>query len=84
MDKKTLITTAGTAVVTLLVTAIVGSFLGVFDRGQQALTEDQIKAVLEETQVTVIDGQTKTYGEALSLMNERQVRMDATLQALIE
>jgi len=84
VDKKTLITTIASVTVTLLVTAIVGSLLGVFQRGSDALTEDQIKAVLKETQVTVIDGETKTYGEALSLINEEQVRMKATLEALIE
>lgn len=77
MDKKTIIAVAGSAIVTLLVTTIIGSLLGVFARGSDALTEDKIKAVLEETMVTTINGETKTYGEALSLINSKQITLEA-------
>lgn len=80
MDRKQLIS----IVATFLVTAVLATLLSTYQRGSQALTEDQIKDVLAETQVTVINGETKTYGEALSIINDEQVRMKATIEAFIE
>lgn len=84
MDKKTIIATAGGALVTLIIGAVFASLMGTFERGSDALTEDSIKKVLEETLVTTINGETKTYGEALSIINEKQIVMEQALIALTE
>jgi len=81
MDKKTLIAVAASAVVTLLATTTVGWVLGVFQRGSTALTEDQIKAVMEDVMV-LDDGD--SYGKALSEIRTEQAVMKSTLEALIE
>ena len=88
-DQKTIISGITGAAIAAIVGLTVATFAGVFQRGSDALTEDQIKAVLKETLVTTINGETKTYGEALSLINGQvivvQTRMDGmelALQAL--
>lgn len=73
MDKKTLIATAAATVVTLLVTMLVGWIAGVFDRGQTALTEDQIEAVLERVLVT---DSGKTYAATLAEVNGTLIAID--------
>ena len=79
---NTVITSAVSIVGTLVLGAIVGSFIGVFERGSDALTEDQIKKVLKETLVTVIDGETKTYGEALSGISTKLTIAETRLTAM--
>jgi len=84
MDKKTLIATAAGALVTLAVGAAFGWFTGVFERGTDALTEDQIRKVLVEENVAIINGETMTYGEALSKISTEQAVMKQALVALSE
>ena len=84
MDKKTIISAILGAVITGIVMIALASFAGVFQAGSNALTEAQIKAVLKETLVTTISGEEKSYGEALSLINERQIVMEQALIALTE
>lgn len=79
MDKKTLIAVAAGAVVTLLVTTIIGSLLGVFARGSEALTEDQIKAVIKETLVTADN---RSYGEVLVDLNNRSIVMETKMESM--
>lgn len=74
MDRKTIITVASSAAITLLATTVVGSFIGVFERGSDALTEDQIKAVLEEVLVT---DEQKTYAQTLAEINLRLASIEA-------
>jgi len=74
MDKKTIIAVAGSAVVTLLATTVVGSFIGVFERGSAALTEDQIKAVITEVMIT---DEEKTYAQTLVEINTRLTMIEA-------
>jgi hypothetical protein len=73
-------------IVGALATSIVGLAVawgaGVFKAGTNALTEDQIKSVLQETLVTTINGETKTYGEALSLLSTNQTIMKTKLGSM--
>lgn len=73
MDKKTIIATAAATVVTLLVTMIVGWIAGVFERGSDALTEDQIEAVIKKVLVT---DSGKTYAATLSEVNGTLISID--------
>ena len=84
MDKKTIISAILGAIITGIVMIALASFAGVFQAGSDALTEAQIKVVLKETLVTTINGETKTFSEALSLINERQIKMEQALIALTE
>lgn len=73
MDKKTLIATASATVVTLVVTMLVGYVAGVFERGSDALTEDQIEAVIKKVLVT---DSGKTYAATLSEVNGTLISID--------
>jgi len=84
MDQKTIITTGVAAAVTLIVTLVVGSVAGVFARGTEALTEDQIKDVLKDVMVADFNGETLTYGQALSKIDSRLTSMEAALTVLTE
>ncbi len=48
MDKKAILAAATGVLVTLLVTGVLSWIFGVFEAGSDALTEKQIKAVMEE------------------------------------
>ena len=74
MDKKTITAVAASAAVTLLATTVVGSFIGVFERGSDALTEDMIKNVLEEVLVT---DEGMTYAQTLASINTRLTTIEA-------
>lgn len=74
MDKKTITAVAGSAAVTLLVSAFLGYFIGVFERGTDALTNDQIKAVVKEALIT---DEEKTYAQTLVEINNRLTTMEA-------
>jgi len=80
MDKKTIIP----IVVTFAVTAFLGYLLTTFQAGSKALTAGQIREVLKEENVAIINGQTMTYGEALNSIATEQAVQRATLEALIE
>ncbi len=79
MDNKTLIAVGASAIVTLLVTTIIGSLFGVFARGSEALTEDQIRAVLEEVMVT---DNGDTYGQVLVSVNNRLLVVETKLTSM--
>lgn len=78
MDRKTLIS----IVVTFILTAILATVLSTYQRGSDALTEDKITGILKKTQVTIIGGEEKTYGEAFSIINEEQIKQREALEAL--
>lgn len=80
MDKKAIIA----VVVTFAVTAFMGYLLATFQAGSDALTKDQIREVLQDENVAIIDGETMTYGEALNKIATEQAVQRATLEALVE
>jgi FlaG/FlaF family flagellin (archaellin) len=84
VDKKTLLAAFVGAIVTGFAGVVLAWVFGVFSAGSDALSEAQIKKVLQETQTTVINGETKSYGEALSIISTNQAVMKATLEALTE
>lgn len=55
-----------TAVITAVVLGVLGFFMGIFEKGAEAISEDQIEAVLKKVLVTD-DG--ATYGAALSALS---------------
>ena len=77
MDKKTITAVAGGAAVTLLVSAFLGYFIGVFERGSDALNEDQIKAVVKEVLIT---DEEKTYAQTLVEINLRLMAIETSLE----
>ncbi len=72
------------AALTFAVTALGGYLLTTFEAGSDALTEEQIRKVLKEENVAIIDGQTMTYGEALNKIATEQAVQRQALSALIE
>ncbi len=79
MNKESVIYSGISIVATLVLTAVVGSFMGVFARGTEALTEDQIKKVLTET--LVLDSG-DTYGMALTDINGHLLVIDQRLNTM--
>ena len=63
MDKNAIAGNVVTAIITAAALGILGFIFGVFEKGADAITTDQIQTVLEETLV-LDDG--RTYGKALS------------------
>jgi len=78
-DKKTIIAVAGSAVVTLLATSVVAYFIGVFERGSEALTDDQIKKVIKEVMIT---DEEKTYAQTLVEINNRLTVIETNTVAM--
>lgn len=74
MDRKTITAIAASAAITLLATTVVASFIGVFERGSDALTEDTIKEVLKEVLMT---DEGKTYAQTLVAINTRLTTIEA-------
>jgi hypothetical protein len=79
VDNKAIIASGVTLVATLLLTALVGSFVGVFERGSDALSEDQIKKVLKDALVT---DSGDTYGAALVNINNKLIVVETKLTAM--
>lgn len=75
MDKKTITAVAMSAAVTLLVSAFLAYFIGVFERGSEAISEDQIKAVVKEVLIT---DEEKTYAQTLSEINDRLTAIETS------
>ena len=75
MDKKTITAVAMSAAVTLLVSAFLAYFIGVFERGSEAISEDQIKAVVKEVLIT---DEEKTYAQTLSEINDRLIAIETS------
>ena len=86
------------AAATILVGVAITSLLGTFERGAQAADEDFIKDVIAENTVSEedirrlllesqridMDGQTLTYGQALSLINTNVIEVQAEQKHLKE
>ncbi len=69
-----------TAVVTAVILGVLGFFMGVFERGATAMSEDQIEAVIKK--VMVMDNG-DTYAQALVKSNEILIRLDTNVKALM-
>lgn len=84
---KNLIWSALTGVVAIICTLIVQSMFAAAEEGSDALKTQQIKEVVEQVMeakmTTIINGQTYTYGEALSLIHSEQVALAAAVEVLI-
>jgi hypothetical protein len=74
MDKKTITAIVVSAALTFLVSAFIGYFMGVFERGSDALTEDQIKSVLA---IALVTDEGKTYAQTLVSINTRLTTIEA-------
>ncbi len=77
-----------TNILTAVATAIVlggGSLaIGIFNAGTDANNKEQIRNVIREEMQTTIAGETKTYGEALSLMMTNQTTLIATVGEVVK
>lgn len=86
-------------IIGLVIGALVASVVGLLvtrtaddiEAGSDALTTQQIEAVVTEalnaygeTQTTVIGGETKTFGEALAIISTEQAVMKEALRTLAE
>ena len=78
MDKA-LVNNVLTAVVTAGVLGALGFFMGVFEKGAQAMNEDQITAVIEE--VLVMDSG-KTYKARMAELNIEIATMETRVTLL--
>jgi hypothetical protein len=58
-----------TALVTAAILGIAGWAMGIFEAGSAAIDKEQIRSVMEEVMKTTINGETKTYGEVLSILS---------------
>lgn len=79
MDKKTIISTAVTTLVAVLVTGMVGWATGVWSQGSEAIARDQIEAIAKE----VVAAELKTdagmsQGELLVKISEAVTRIETT------
>jgi len=79
-----IITAVVTAVAVLLATMIVDDGVETLEKGEQAATVEQIKAVLQEVMVADINGETKTYGQILSSMDTRLTTIETTQTSMKE
>ena len=84
MTKREIIGSIAIAVVVGLLGVFGGKMLGTYERGETASIEDAVGSVLDEKLKVEIGGETKSMSEAMSLMNERQVRMEEALKRLTE
>lgn len=86
MDAKTIWATIIGAAVTLIVTTIVASLLGVFAAGSEALSKDQIKEVMNEVLVTPagvsFGAEIANINTRLTIMETNQKNMQLAIAAL--
>jgi len=71
-------------VVTVIVGGILAALFATFERGTEAEAEDQIRLVIQEELQVVIDGETKTFAEALSGLHTKMTAIEASLKVLTE
>lgn len=87
-DIKNLSWSALTGVVAIVGTLMVQSMFAAAEEGSEALEKQKItlivEEIMEEKLTTIIDGETYTYGEALSLIYSNQVALTAAVGILIE
>jgi len=84
MDLKTIIIAIVMVVVTFLATYFMTAGQEVVEAGLTAQFKEQIREVLIEEMVVDIDGETKTYGQVLSLLHTKATAQGAALDALLE
>ncbi len=68
-EHKAIFGNIATALVTAAILGIAGWAMGVFEAGSVAIDKEQIRSVMEEVMKTTINGETKTYGEVLSILS---------------
>ena len=83
MKMNPITTNVVTAAVTAVVLGLGGWALGVFNAGSDAIDKEQIRTVLREELQTTINGETKTYGEALSAISSNQIMLIATVGEVV-
>ena len=85
-DKKNFIGSAVTGVVAIIGTLVVTSLFNAAEEGSEALEAQRITTIVEtaidKKMNVVLNGETYTYGEALSKMHSEQVAMIAGFKAL--
>lgn len=85
-DKKSLIGNAVTGVVAIVGTLVITNMFTAAEEGSEALEAQRITAIVESAieakMNVVIDGQTYTYGEALSKIHTEQVAITAAFRVL--
>ena len=79
MINKELVNNVLTAVVTAAVLGALGFFMGVFEKGADAISADQIEAVIE--QVMVLDSG-KTYKARMSELNIEMATAEARVEII--
>jgi hypothetical protein len=79
MDKKTILATMAGVVVTLVTTGVLSWVFGVFEAGSDALTEQQIKDVMEEV-MKMPDG--RSYAATLYSMDKTLTDVSARVGGL--
>lgn len=95
MDSKSIKAAFIGAIVTGIAGIVVADVAGVWKRGEQGEIEDAIRVVLvqelDAKLSTTMGGETKTFGEALSKINENQVilinrvtTLEAAMKAMTE
>lgn len=77
--QEAMIATVLSVTVTLIVTMAVGWFVGVFSRGQDAASEDQIRAVVKEMMVTDDE---QSYAAALETIDDAVVRINTKVEGI--
>jgi len=87
-EVKGLIWSAGTGVIAVVGTLIVTNMFTSVEDGAEALETQRItgivEAAMEAKMVTIIDGETYTYGEALSKIYTEQVALSAAVEVMID
>ncbi len=85
-DKKNLIGSAVTGVVAIIGTLVVTSLFTAAEEGSEALEAQRITTIVEtaidKKMNVVLDGETYTYGEALSKIHSEQRAVIAGFKAL--
>jgi len=86
-EMKGLLWSVGTGVIAVIGTLIVTSMFTTVEEGAEALETQRItgivEAAMEAKMVTIIDGETFTYGEALSKIYTEQVALSAAVGVLM-
>lgn len=81
MEMKGIIEKVAIAILTTIVLGIGGFFMGVFEKGSAAITEDEILVVLQKTLVT---DEGKTYKARLHEINGELVETKTRVELLKE
>ena len=85
-DKKNLIGNAVTGIVAIVGTLVITNMFTAAEEGSEALEAQRITKIVEDAidkkMNVVLDGQTYTYGEALSKIHTEQVAITAAFEVL--